>query len=237
MDSPRTAGRLVAALATCVGLWCALLAWRWEWFIDLRVYELGASALFRGDLYDVRFHVADLPFTYPPFAAVLMLPVSVMPLWFTAGLWSAACVLVLAWVINATLKACGATYPALVVPIVTAVALLSQPVWSTLSYGQVNLFLMAAILADVLRPGRRHWPWPWPPSAWCSLRRSPGTTTGSGSCPSRWRCGSATFRGPAWSRAPWSSSRPHARSGGHRSATASSTTGTSGRGSPATSTC
>lgn len=159
MDSPRTARRLTVALAVGVGLWCALLAWRWDWFIDLRVYELGASALFGGDLYDVRFHVADLPFTYPPFAAVLMQPLVVLPLWLTAALWSGACVLVLAWAINATLKACGSTYPALVVPALTAVALLSQPVWSTLSYGQVNLFLMAAILADALRPERRHAGW------------------------------------------------------------------------------
>lgn len=159
MESPRSARRLVLALAVGVGLWCALLAWRWDWFIDLRVYELGASALFGGDLYDVRFHVADLPFTYPPFAAVLMLPVAVLPLWLTAALWSAACVLVLAWAIDATLKAGGSTYPAMVLPIVTAVALLGQPVWSTLSYGQVNLFLMAAILADVLRPERRHAGW------------------------------------------------------------------------------
>lgn len=158
MDT-RTARRLLAALALGVGLWCALLAWRWDWFIDLRVYELGAGALFGGDLYGVRFHVADLPFTYPPFAAVLMLPLAVLPIWVSAFVWSVACVLVLAWVLDATLRACGAAPRAWVLPAVVAGALLSEPVWSTLSFGQVNLFLMAVILADVLRPERRYAGW------------------------------------------------------------------------------
>lgn len=158
MDT-RTAHRLVALLALAVGLWCALLAWRWDWFIDLRVYELGAGALFGGDLYGVRFHVADLPFTYPPFAAVLMLPLAVLPIWVSALVWSVACVLALAWVVDRVLRACGATPPAWALPAVVAAALLAEPVWSTFSFGQVNLFLMAAILADVLRPERRHAGW------------------------------------------------------------------------------
>lgn len=158
MDT-RTARRLIAVLALAVGLWCALLAWRWGWFIDLRVYELGAGALFGGDLYGVRFHVADLPFTYPPFAAVLLLPLAVLPIWLSAFLWSLACVVVLAWVLDLTLRACGAAPRAWVLPAVVAAALLAEPVWSTLSFGQVNLFLTAAILADVLRPERRHAGW------------------------------------------------------------------------------
>ncbi|KRC46100.1 MULTISPECIES: glycosyltransferase 87 family protein [unclassified Nocardioides] len=155
----RLARRLLAVLALGVGLWCALLAWRWSWFIDLRVYELGAGALFGGDLYGVRFHVADLPFTYPPFAAVLMLPLAVLPTWLSAFLWSLACVVVLARVVDLTLRACGTTPTGLLLPAVVAVALLAEPVWSTFSFGQVNLFLMAAVLADVLRPERKHAGW------------------------------------------------------------------------------
>lgn len=142
-----------------MGLFCGLLAWRWDWFIDLRVYELGASALFGGDLYGVRFRVADLPFTYPPFAAALLLPLAVVPIWLTAALWSFACVLVLGWVIASALRANGLDLPTYVVPLITAGALLLEPVWATLSFGQVNLFLMAAVLADVLRPDRRYAGW------------------------------------------------------------------------------
>lgn len=138
---------------------CGLLAWRWDWFIDLRVYELGASALFGGDLYGVRFRIADLPFTYPPFAAAAMLPLAVLPTWLSAALWGAACVLVLAWIVDTTLRACGVVPRALAVPLVVVGALVSEPVWSTFSFGQVNLFLTAAILADVLRPERRHAGW------------------------------------------------------------------------------
>ncbi|QSR27240.1 hypothetical protein CFH99_16590 [Nocardioides aromaticivorans] len=155
----RTPHRLVAALAVAVGLLCGVLAWRWSWFIDLRVYELGASALFGGDLYGVRFHVADLPFTYPPFAAVLMLPLAVLPIWLSALLWAVACVVVLAFVVDLVLRSCGAAPTGLLLPAAVAVALAAEPVWSTFSFGQVNLFLMAAILADVLRPDRRRAGW------------------------------------------------------------------------------
>lgn len=155
----RTPRRLVAGLALAVGLLCGLLAWRWNWFIDLRVYELGAGALFGGDLYGVRFHVANLPFTYPPFAAVLMLPLAVLPIWLSAFLWAVACVVVLAFVVDLVLRACGAAPTGLVLPAVVAVALACEPVWSTFSFGQVNLFLTAAILADVLRPDRRYAGW------------------------------------------------------------------------------
>lgn len=155
----RTSRRLIAALALAVGLLCGLLAWRWNWFIDLRVYELGASALFGGDLYGVRFHVANLPFTYPPFAAALMLPLAVLPIWLSAFVWAVACVVVLAFVVDLVLRACGAAPTGLVLPAVVAVALASEPVWSTFSFGQVNLFLMAAILADVLRPDRKYAGW------------------------------------------------------------------------------
>lgn len=155
----RTPRRLLAGLALAVGLLCGLLAWRWSWFIDLRVYELGAGALFGGDLYGVRFHVADLPFTYPPFAAVLMLPLAVLPIWLSAFLWAAACVVVLAFALDLVLRACGVVPAGWLLPAAVAVALAAEPVWSTFSFGQVNLFLMAAILADVLRPDRRHAGW------------------------------------------------------------------------------
>lgn len=151
--------RLVAALAVGVGLLCGVLAWRWDWFIDLRVYELGASSLFGGELYDARFRVADLPFTYPPFAALLLLPLAVLPIWLGAALWSLACVVVLAWIVDATMRACGVVPRALAVPLLVVAALLTEPVWSTFSFGQVNLFLAAAVLADVLRPERRHAGW------------------------------------------------------------------------------
>lgn len=160
---PLTSRRPLVALAVGVGLWSSLLAWRWDWFIDLRVYELGAGALFGGDLYDVRFPVADLPFTYPPFAAVLMLPLAVLPTWVSAFAWSAACVVVLAWTLDLVLRVGGATPTGLLLhslfPGLLVAALLTEPVWSTLSFGQVNLFLMAAILADVLRPDRKHAGW------------------------------------------------------------------------------
>lgn len=77
---------------------CARLAWTYLLpnganFVDLHVYVGGAAALDRpGTLYDYVY--ADqtpdfpLPFTYPPFAAVVFYPLHLLPFGVLAFLWS-----------------------------------------------------------------------------------------------------------------------------------------------------
>ena len=48
--------------------------------IDLRVYRMGGSVLLdRASLYDAQLPGSGLPFTYPPFAAIAMVPLAAVP--------------------------------------------------------------------------------------------------------------------------------------------------------------
>jgi len=76
--------------------------------IDLKVYRDGSPALLQGTLYD--WHLTEplgqfaLPFTYPPFAAVLFLPLSWLPWVAVRVLWQAASVVCLWWLVRLSLK-------------------------------------------------------------------------------------------------------------------------------------
>jgi alpha-1,2-mannosyltransferase len=121
-------------------------------FIDLDVYRFGGTALVDGvGLYDGADPETGLPFTYPPVAALLMAPLAEVPQVVLAGLWAAASVAALLAVVRLLLP----EHEPRVVLAVTAGLLLLEPVWQSLSFGQVNLFLMLLVAHDVLRPDRR----------------------------------------------------------------------------------
>jgi len=130
--------------------------------IDLRVYRMGGrSVLTDGALYDAHFEIMGLPFTYPPVSAVAMVPLTVVPLFVAAVLWTGASVLCLAWVWRVCLpRADWRLVLALLVG-----SLFLEPVRENLAKGQINLFLMAMVVAGLLgaaprpvrRPGAR-WP-------------------------------------------------------------------------------
>lgn len=123
---------------------------------DLTVYRYGGRAVLEGlALYDAPDPVTGLPFTYPPFAALLMTPLAALPSWLAAVLWSAASVAALAAVVTVVRRALGLVTPPWLVAALAAGALVLEPVWQHLSFGQVNLFLLLAVLLDVLRPDRR----------------------------------------------------------------------------------
>lgn len=125
-------------------------------FTDLNVYQHGGRALLDGGSpYAGREPVGDLPFTYPPFAAVAMAPLAWLPAWLLAALWTAASGAALVGVITLVARELGWPaddwWPALA----ALGAVLLEPVWQNLAFGQVNLLLMLAVLVDVLRPQRR----------------------------------------------------------------------------------
>jgi alpha-1,2-mannosyltransferase len=123
--------------------------------VDLSVYRYGGAAVGHGvPLYDGADPQTGLPFTYPPFAAMLMVPAALLPMPRVVGLWTAAGVLALAAVLARVLREYDVPVPAARLAAGTGAALAAEPVWSNLSFGQVNLFLMAAILLGVLSPSR-----------------------------------------------------------------------------------
>jgi alpha-1,2-mannosyltransferase len=125
-------------------------------FKDLLVYQHAGRAFLDGvSVYHSDEPVNGLPFTYPPFAAVVMAPLAWLPAWLAATLWTAASVAALATVVVVVRHALGRPAPGWLVALVTCGALAMEPVWQDLTFGQVNLLLMLAILVDMLRPERR----------------------------------------------------------------------------------
>ena len=104
---------------------------------------------------DSRDPVIGLRFTYPPFAALLMVPLALLPAWLAAALWTGASVGALAAVVVVVRRALGRPAPGWLVALVTGGALALEPVWQNLAFGQLNLFLMLAVLVDLIRPERR----------------------------------------------------------------------------------
>jgi alpha-1,2-mannosyltransferase len=134
-------------------------------FFDLQVYRGAVLSWLQGEpLYAFGQEPGQKGFTYPPFAAVLLVPLT----WLPAGpvailvLLASAGVVVLVtwWLVAPVARRHGAApwFPvALAVPLVLAV----EPIRLTLGEGQLNMFVFALVLLDVvaLRRGR----------AWCGV--------------------------------------------------------------------
>ena len=129
-------------------------------FFDLHVYRGAVLWWLQGEpLYSFELEPGPKGFTYPPFAAVLMVPLTWLPAGPVAILMLAASVavvgLVTGWLVGPVARCHGSSpwFPvALAVPAVLAL----EPIRETLGQGQLNMFLFALVLADVvaLRRGR-----------------------------------------------------------------------------------
>jgi alpha-1,2-mannosyltransferase len=125
-------------------------------FADLTVYRYGGRAVIEGlAVYESADPVTGYPFTYPPFAAVVMVPLALLPAWFAAALWTAASMGSLAGAVVLVRRALGRPTPGWLVALVAVGALSLEPVWQNLTFGQINLILMLAVLLDLVRAERR----------------------------------------------------------------------------------
>jgi len=128
-------------------------------FIDLQVYRLGVDALRDGgDMYGQLPQTTigiGLPFIYPPFAALVLAPFALLP-WdiaaFAFFLTSvAALALTLYLVARRVWQGEGQRRTALfATACAVPLAMLLEPTYATLDFGQVNLLLMALVAADCL---------------------------------------------------------------------------------------
>jgi alpha-1,2-mannosyltransferase len=134
----------------------ALVGWLRPDLTDLHVYRYGGLALLDGlSPYAEDDPVSGLPFTYPPFAAAMMIPLAVLPLQVAVAAWTAASLAALSAIVVVALREVGlAARSSLVVGLVAG-ALALEPVWQNLSFGKVNLVLVAAVVVDLMRPERR----------------------------------------------------------------------------------
>ncbi|ADB30748.1 hypothetical protein Kfla_1653 [Kribbella flavida DSM 17836] len=166
---PRTDPRLLAVAVLGCTAFVALGAWAYGLFdgmIDLRVYRMGGSVLLdRASLYDAQLPGSGLPFTYPPFAAIAMVPLAAVPWGVALVVWTTISVLCVAAIWRAALP--GGAWSLLpetwrgrriaVLAGLTLASLLLEPVWQTIQFGQINLLLTAMILLDLVRPRDARW--------------------------------------------------------------------------------
>ncbi len=145
------AGLLVLAQAVAVGIWPEA----YTLMIDLQVYRAGGQAVRDGTPLYARGVLLDLPFVYPPFAALLFVPLSVLPLPVLKVAWTLANLALLVFVVRRSAAVLGWTPAPAVVALLAAVVLALDPVRTTLYLGQINVVLLALVLADLTgRPGR-----------------------------------------------------------------------------------
>ncbi|MDX1892777.1 mannosyltransferase [Mycolicibacterium sp. 050158] len=120
-------------------------------FPDLRVYVLGGSAVSRpGTLYDPAFAFVDglgrhLAFLYPPFAALLFYPLHHVPFAVVAMCWMVATIAALYGAVRICQRMTGGGSPRSAM-LWTSAAMWFEPIRSTLDLGQINVFLMLAVL-------------------------------------------------------------------------------------------
>jgi len=106
-----------------------------------------------GDLYDYIAPVqGQLGFTYPPFAALVLLPVSTLSAAVAGWLNVAASIAALAVVLTVATAPIAARHgwtKCSVLAVALPLALLTEPVRQTLGFGQVNLLLLVLVVVDL----------------------------------------------------------------------------------------
>lgn len=132
--------------------------------IDLDVYRLGGTAFAKGaEIYGQLPPTQignPLPFTYPPIAAISFGPMSWVSLAQASIVMTVVSIVALFVSIAVTLRSHAIDRQATLVwggGLALGLAMLAEPVFSTFNYGQVNLVLMALVLADCLL---ERTPWP-----------------------------------------------------------------------------
>ena len=120
---------------------------------DADVYRLGAHLAISGsDLYP---QVARHPFTYPPFAALLFVALLLPPEPAMAIAWTnlnTLCLGAAAWLSLGSVGVTESRNRLLLTLAVCALTVWLDPIEATLLMGQINLLLLALILADLLLP-------------------------------------------------------------------------------------
>lgn len=141
----------VAILTLCVLIWPPTTS-----MADLRVYYAAARGLVDGDdIYTVnqKYPGMGLGFTYPPFAALVMVPLAIGEHFarLLMTLLSAVSLMVIGAVTVRALRPTWSRDWMLLGGLICAAAgLVLEPVWSTFGMGQINLILLALLLFDLL---------------------------------------------------------------------------------------
>ncbi|HLR98397.1 MAG TPA: glycosyltransferase 87 family protein [Mycolicibacillus parakoreensis] len=166
--------QVLTAVALAGASWWVLTHWPYR--IDIDVYRMGGRAWLDGlplytdgVLFPTRSGL-NLPFTYPPLAAIVFSPFAVMPLPVATAVITLVTLVLLIVSVTLVLTSLDVWPTTAVAPgpawwrrawLAAAVAaptvIAFEPIRSNFSFGQINVVLMALVIADCL-PRRTPWP-------------------------------------------------------------------------------
>jgi hypothetical protein len=123
--------------------------------VDIQVYLMGARHLTSAHLYSLFLPGVHLPFTYPPFSTLFFWPLTLASTGVATVVWAVVNLAALIAIIAVTLlivhpeQRAGATgVPWAMVAMLAGPAVLIEPVMLDMSFGQINLLLVALVLID-----------------------------------------------------------------------------------------
>lgn len=124
---------------------------------DMQVYRAEGAAVVNGtDLYGFTVTEWDLPATYPPFAAMLFVPATWLPIPLLKLVFMAGNLALLGLLAHLSCQSAGRPRSRssrwTVVVLAMALGLWLEPVFQTMLYGQINLLLAVLVLWDLSRP-------------------------------------------------------------------------------------
>jgi alpha-1,2-mannosyltransferase len=144
-------------------LWARVYAVDALRLVDLGVYrDAGRSVLMGRQLYSYLTPVPQLlPFTYPPFSAIIAIPLAWMSANAAGVVWTLGSLFVLGWLVLVGFRPFVRRFPTTWRPVIVAV-LVSVMAWTLpirdeFRYGQVGIFLAALCALDCLLP-KTKWP-------------------------------------------------------------------------------
>jgi alpha-1,2-mannosyltransferase len=150
----RTAVQVLILLVLAAAAWWFLLATAVRHgSFDLQVYfgAVNYWAHGHGEVYDYLKPFTKYGFTYPPFAALTMLPMAILPWWAVNALSIASTVLVTLVILDWYLRPVVDRYRWtrwFTVAVAATLAAIFEPMHETVSFGQVNMLLVFLVLAD-----------------------------------------------------------------------------------------
>ncbi len=131
-----------------------------QWQVDVEVYRMAGQSILVGRPVYVAMSESPqlLPSTYPPFAAILAIPLALLPFGAIGWIWTAlqiAATTGIVWYAGYRLiHRAGGRLP-LLLAVLTVPMLWLHPVSDGIRFGQVNAFMVLACLMDLRRPRPR----------------------------------------------------------------------------------
>ena len=152
---------LIVALAALPAVLHYLVFWPLDqWQVDVEVYRQAGESLLTGrPIYQALTEAPQLlPFTYPPFAAILSIPLALVPFGVAGWVWTLAQVIAttaIVWYAARPLLVQAGPWLPVALAVLTAPMIWLHPVNDGIRFGQVNAFLVLVCLMDLVRPRPR----------------------------------------------------------------------------------